>query len=116
MEQRQPVLHALMLAAGRNRLVERIVSCDRTEQLHVALAEGAAHVRRERKLAHRQEFDGIQSRRRALRVRIEGSDRFQGVAEEIESDGLSSRRIKVENAAAHRVLPGIGDRARPPIA
>ena len=45
---------------------------------------------------------------RALRVRIEGPDRFQRVAEEIEPDRLrGARREEVDDAAAHRVFAGL---------
>ena len=53
----------------------------------------------------------LESRRRALRVGIEGPDRFQRIAEEIESDRIAAGRIEIEDAAAHGILPGIGDGA-----
>jgi hypothetical protein len=110
-EQRQPMLHALMLAPRRDRLVQRIVAGDRAEQSDITLAEGADDLGRQRHLAHRQELDDVAARRGALRIGVEGSDRFQRVAEEIEPDRIPSRGIEVENAAAHGILPGIGDGA-----
>src|SRR5262249_17257244 len=97
MELWQPMLHALMLAPGRHRLVERVVSGGRSEELHIALAEGAADVRRERKLAHRQKLDLIEPRGGPLRVGIESPDRLQRVAEEVEANRLRYRRIKIED-------------------
>ena len=48
---------------------------------------------------------------RALGLGIEGADRFQRVAEEIEPHRLvHARRIKVEDAAAHRVFAGLAHR------
>ena len=52
MEEREPMFHALVLAPGRDRLVKRVVAGDGAEQLDIALAEGAAHVRRQRHFAH----------------------------------------------------------------
>ena len=110
-EERQPVLHALMLTPCRDRLVERVVARDRAEQRDIALAEGAPHLRRERHLAHGQKLHEVAPRLGPLRVGIEGPDLFERVAEEIEADRLAARRIKVEDAAAHRILPRVGDGA-----
>ena len=62
MEQRQPMLHALMLAPGGDRLVERIVAADRAEQLDIAGAEALARLLGQRRLAHGQERDRIEAR------------------------------------------------------
>ena len=105
------MFHALMLAPGRDRLVERVVAGDRAEQSDVTLAEGADDFGRQRHLAHRQELHRLEPRRRALRVGIEGPDRFQRIAEEIEADRIAAGRIEIEDAAAHGILPGIGDGA-----
>ena len=105
------MFHALMLAPRRDRLVERVVAGDRTEQSDVTLAEGADDFGRQRHLAHRQELHRLEPRRGALRVGIEGPDRFQRIAEEIESDRIAAGRIEIEDAAAHGILPGIGNRA-----
>ncbi len=56
MEQRQPMLHALMLAPGRNQLIELVVGARRTEQLDITRAEAAAHIGVERGLAHGQQM------------------------------------------------------------
>ena len=53
----------------------------------------------------------FEPRRGALRVGIEGPDRFQRIAEEIESDRIAAGRIEIEDAAAHGILTGIGDGA-----
>ena len=102
------MFHALMLPPGRDRLVERVVAGDRAEQSDVTLAEGADDFGRQRHLAHRQSSSKHEPRRRALRVGIEGPDRFQGIAEEIEADRIAAGRIEIEDAAAHGILPGIG--------
>src|SRR6476660_6295474 len=68
MKQRQPVLHALMLAPGRDRLVERIIAGDGPEQLDVAGTKALARLIGERRFAHRQERDLIETRKRSLRL------------------------------------------------
>ena len=116
MEQRQPMLHALMLAPGGDRLVERIVAPHRAEQLDIAGAEALARLFGQRRLAHRQQRDRIEAGKRPLRLGIESADRFKRVAEEIEADGTRARRIEIEDAATHGILPGIGDGAGAAIA
>ena len=61
MEQRQPVLHALMLAPCRHRLVERIVAPHRAEQLDIAGSKALARLFSQRRLAHGQERDRIEA-------------------------------------------------------
>ena len=111
MEQRQPMLHALVLLPRRDGLVERVVALHGPEQLHIALAKAAAHLRRQRHLAHGQKVDRLDAGFGALGFRIEGADGFERVAEEVEPDRLPSRREEIENTAAHRILAGIGHRA-----
>ncbi len=104
------MLHALMLAPDRDRLVERVLARDGSEQFDITLTEGAADLRCQHHLAHGQELHAVTPRRGALRFGLEGPDRFQRVAEEVETDRLAARRIEVEDAAAHRVLAGIDHR------
>jgi hypothetical protein len=115
-EQRQPMLHALVLAPRRDRLVKRVLARHRAEQLHIALAEVATHLGRQRHLAHRQKLYLLAPRLGALRFRLEGPDRFEGVTEEVEAHRLTARRKEIEDAAAHGVLAGIDHRAGAPIA
>ena len=68
-EQRQPMLHALMLAPRRDRLVERVVAGDRTEQSDITLAEGADDLGRQRHLAHRQELHRLRAAPRSAACR-----------------------------------------------
>ena len=110
------MLHALMLAAGRDQLIERIVAPHRAEQLHIAGAESPARLLGQRRFAHGEQRDGIEAGERALGLGIEGADRLQSVAEEIEADWTGARRIEVEDAAAHRILAGVGHGAGAAIA
>ncbi len=73
MEERQPMLHALVLAPGRDRLVKRVVAGDRAEQLDIALAEGAPHLRRQRHLAHGKKLKRLAPPLGPLRGGIEGA-------------------------------------------
>jgi hypothetical protein len=60
------------------------------------------------------EVEGAELPDGALRLRIEGADRLEGVAEEVEAHRPGKpRRVKVEDAAAHRVFAGVAHRARP---
>ena len=56
----------------------------------------------------RHQIEPAQLRFAALRLRIEGADRLQRVAEKIEPHRhVHARRKKIENAAAHRVFAGL---------
>ena len=111
MEQRQPVLHALVLTAGGDRLVERVVAGDRTEQLDIARAKSALYFGVQRDLAHGEQRQGVEPPMGALGLRIEGADRLERIAEEIETHRLGPRCEQIENTTAHGVLTGIGHRA-----
>ena len=57
---------------------------------------------------HRHQVEPTQGRFAALRLRIESADRLQRVAEEIETNRhVQTGRVKIENAAAHRVFAGL---------
>ena len=63
-------------------------------------------------LAHRHEIEGAQRADRALAFRIEGADRFERVAEEVEADRVRQPgREEVDDAAADGVFAGLADRA-----
>ncbi len=92
-------------------LVKRVVAGDGTEQRDIALAEVRAHLRRQRHLAHGKELEGLAAPFASLRAGIEGAELLQSVAEEIEADRFAARRVEIENAAAHGILPGVCDGA-----
>ena len=115
MEQRQPMLHAGITGAGADRLVQRIGRGDGAEHLDVARAEQALGVRPERQFRGRDQNQLIDGLGRALRLRIEGADLFNGVAEEVEPQRLrAAGRIEIEDAAAHGIFAVFHDRAGPP--
>ncbi len=104
-EQRQPVLDAGMAPPLAHRLVERVVPRRRAEGRHIALAEAAHGLGGELQFAHRHEVERAQLVRGALRLGIEGPDRFERVAEEVETQRLRhARGIEVDDAAAHRIF------------
>ena len=108
MEQRQPMLHAGIAPALADRLVEPVVSGRRAEGRHIGLPEAPDALGRELDLAHRHEVEGAQRAGRALRLRIEGADRFERVAEEVEAHRVRQPGGKeVDDAAAHGVFAGI---------
>ena len=101
--ERQPVLHAGEAPAFAHRRIERIVTRRRAERLDVVAAETADRLRRQRHFAHRLQRQRVALAGGALRGRIEGADRLQRVAEEVEPQRLfGARRVEVEDAAAHR--------------
>ena len=91
MEQRQPVLHAGMAAAFADRLVERVVGGG-AERLHIAGAEAADGLAGELKFRDRHQIERAQRIHRALRLGIEGADRLQRVAEEVEPHRIAACR------------------------
>ncbi len=104
-EERQPMLHAGEAPALAHRLVERVVAEHGAEGGAIALAEAADRLLRQHRLARRDELEVLHLPRRALRRRIEGPDRLQRVAKEIETDrGRGAGREEIEDAAAHRVF------------
>ena len=110
-EQRQPVFHAGIAAAFAHGLIKLIVRSRGAEGLHVAEAKPADRLAGELELGDRHQIECAQLVGRALRLRIEGADRFQRVAEEIEPHRLiHPGRKEIENAAAHRVLAGLAHR------
>ena len=84
MKQRQPVLHAGMLAPLGHRLIERIVGRGGAELRHIAGAKQTNGVAGERKLGDRHEIERAKLAGGELRLWIEAADRFQRVAEKIE--------------------------------
>ena len=111
MKQRQPMLHAGVLAALAHSLVERIVRRRGAELRHVAGAKGANGVAGKLKLGDRNQIERAQLARGALRLRIEAADRFQRVAKKIEPHRLvHAGRVKIDDAAAHGVIAGFAHR------
>jgi hypothetical protein len=109
-EERQPVLHPGAAAALGDGGVERVVA-RRAEGLQIAGAEAADGVGVEQRLAHRQQADVLQLPGGALAFRIEGADRFQGVAEQVQADRLLRiGREDVDHAAADGELAVFGHR------
>ena len=104
-EQRQPVLHAGVLAPRADRLVERIVVGDRAEHRDIPRTETADRFGIERRLGRGQQRDGGFGAAAQLGFRIEGADRLQLRTEEIEPQRfIRTRRPQIDDAAARRVL------------
>ena len=107
-EQRQEMLHAGMAAAFAHRRVERVAGGVAAETRDIGLPETTDRLGRELHLAHRHEVERTKLADRALRLRIEGTDRFERRAEEVEPDGVRhAGREQVDDAAAHRVFAGV---------
>ena len=111
-EQRQPMFDANRAATFADGGVEIVVWSGRAELRRVALAEALDRIGCQTRFAHRHEIERAQLRGRALRLRIEGADRFERIAKEIEPDRrCRARRIEVENAAARGVIADVAHRA-----
>src|SRR5262249_43933210 len=83
-----------------------------SERLHVGGAKALLRRRAERHLAHRHQGEPTHELGRALRLRVEGLDVLERVAEEVEPHrARPPGRVEIENAAAHRVLAGLHDDA-----
>ena len=116
-EQRQPMLLARIAVAGADGLIQRIIAGVAAEQLDVARAEQLLGLGTEGDLADRHQGELLHRLGRALRRHVEGFDRLQRVAEEVEAHGARAPgRIEVENAAAHGVLALLHDGARARVA
>ncbi len=107
LEQRQPVFHAGMAAAFADSLVQRIVAFRRAEGCDITHAEAADGLGDELEFGDRNQVERAHVQQRALGFRIEGADRFQAVAEEVEPHRLlEAGRKQIEDAAAHGVFAG----------
>ncbi len=116
-EQRQPMLLSRVAVTGADRLIQRIIARIAAEQLDVAATEQLLGVGAEGDLADRHQGELLHRLGGALRRHVEGFDRLQRVAEEVEPHGARAPgRIKVENAAAHGVLALLHDGSRARVA
>ncbi len=104
-EQRQPVLHPLPADRGPRGFIGGVAR-GRAEGGEIFLAETAQHLVVEQHLADRCEGRALQGRRGTLGFRIELSEAFEEIAEEIEPQRLRrGRREDVDNAPAHGIFP-----------
>ena len=104
-EQRHPVFEAGIAPALAHGLVEPVVAGRGAEARQIALAEAPDRLGGELHLAHRHQIEGAQGSDGPLRLRIEGADRLEGVAEEVEADRVrQTGRRQIEDAAAHGVF------------
>ena len=106
------MLGAGMAAAFADRLVKRVAARLAAKARRISLAEAAHRLADELQLAHRHEVERAQLPGGALRFRIEGADRFERIAEEIEPDRRRhARREEIDDAAALRIFAGLAHRA-----
>ena len=90
MKQRQPVLLALIPPAAADRLIQRIIAGGAAEQLNVALPEQGRWRVSKGNLAHRHQRKFLHRLGGALRLRVEGLDAFEIVAEKIETHRIDA--------------------------
>ena len=96
---------AALADGGVERIALRVWA---TEGRDIGLAEAADRVGGELHLAHRHEVERAHLADRALRLGIEGADRFQRRAEEVESHRVwHAGREEVDDAAPHRIFAGV---------
>ncbi len=115
-EQGRPVLGAAAALAFADPGVERIVA-RRPELGHIAGAEARDAGGVQQHLADRQQVHRGELAGRPLGLRIEGADRFQGVAEQVQPDRLvRPGREHIDHPAADGELPALRHGGRPHIA
>jgi hypothetical protein len=96
-----------------DRLVEPVVAGRCAEGRHIGLPEALDALGGELNLAHGHEIQGAQGPDRALRLRIEGADRFERITEEVEAHRVGQPcRKEIDDAAAHRVFARVPNGAR----
>ena len=109
-DQRQEVLQPAAPRALADRGVERIIA-RRAEGGDVAAPEARDRLGVEQHLGDRQQVDRLELSGRALGLRIEGADRFQAVAEQVQPHRLLRRRREdVDHPAADGELAALGHR------
>ena len=117
LEQRQPMFHAGMAAAFANGFIEQIVALRRAEGRDIAHAKAADGFGDELEFRDRNQIERPHVEQRALGFRVEGTDQFEAVAEEVESHGLvETGRKQIEDAAAHGVFAGLAHGRRTVVA
>src|SRR5690349_19501733 len=106
------MLDALRAPSAGDRFIERVVAIDAAKSRSVACTEPPDRLLVQDHFAGRMQRQLFECPRCALRLGIETPDGFKRIAEEIEAyRRLYARRIKVDNAAAHRKVAGIDDRS-----
>ncbi len=117
LEQRQPVFHAGIAAALADGLVKLVVALRRAEFRDIAHPETPDGLGDQLEFRHRHQIEGAHVESRALGFGIEGADRFQRVAEEVEAHRLiEPGREQIEDTAAHGIFAGLAHRRRPIVA
>ena len=105
------MLHAGIPPSLADGLVQQVVRSGRSERGDISHPETSDGFGDELKFGNRNQVERTHVEQRALGFRIERPDRFQGVAEEIEPDGLVETGGKqIEDAAAHGVFAGLANR------
>ena len=108
-EERQPMLHSLMLAPRTDSLIKRIVRPCCAELNTIILAEPRYRGLIQNDLGHRCEIHRLQFGRRALGCRIEPPCTIQHVAEEIEPHRPACpRREYVDDATPNGEISRFG--------
>ena len=111
-EERQPMLHALIAPAVGHRFIKGIIDVKAAEGGCVGRAEAPDRLGCEQHLACRMEHERAQCAGRALRLRIEAPHRLERIAEEIKPDrSFRTRGIDINDAAANGEVAGIDDGA-----
>ena len=99
------MLESRIALAGRHGCIKRVARIDRAEFAAIAQAKALDRVRIEQHFADGLECKRVECAAALLRHRIEPTDLFDRVAEQIEPHGLGqSGREKIDDAAAQRVF------------
>ena len=104
-KQRQPMLHAGVLAASTDALVQPVVGARDAESLAVADAEPLDGVLGQPQFVDGRDGEAFDLSGGALGEGVEAADAFDLVAEQVEPHRLClTRREQIDQAAAHCVL------------
>ena len=101
-----------MTAPGADRLIERVVAGHGAEEFPIALPEARHGIIVEAEFGNHGQHQALDGLRAALGQRIEDADTVDLVAEQIDAQRRRRpRREDIHEAAARRVIAGLGDRA-----
>jgi hypothetical protein len=110
-EEGQPMLHALMLAARADGLIKRVIGARRAKADAIVLPEAGNRGLVQDDLRNGGKLYPLQLFHRALGFGVKPPRAVQHVAEEIQPDRpTGTGRVDVHDPAAQCIIPGLGDR------
>src|SRR5689334_21459182 len=110
MEERKPMFNARIASPLADRFVEEIVRSRSAKRCNVAGAETPDGLGDELEFSNRNQIKSAELLFATLRLGVEGADRLQSVAEEIQAyRHVHTGREEIEDASAYRIFRGLAD-------